>query len=810
MRVDVPIVKIGGRKITPYAISFANGGSTQPSTLSVKYVNRSGRYTWPDLTSQSLVSVKIGNVYTFNGYPVTAEMQEDSSGKSISVLYQDESIILDQCFVGLKGVHGAGFKTEVLTGSNYIKTILVGEQVDPCKDLEETHNDPCAPPSTSDSAAEDNTKKQIDCAEQRLIKILDVVYSFRELLDKARSIAGIKFNNIPTEKADYFARHTGSLREVLNAWCQEYGITFYWENGIHFVDLKKGIEINDSIANTPLKIIDKRQIKSIAGNYAQANINYFGLDGQIKEYDSKLNGGTRLTLLPITLSDIFRDQTTGALNAFIQKYYGSIEVLQKCCILSKYSPKFRDLYLLYKHYEVLQRSDAEKKNMPLLGLEILNTYTNQGVDQGFIAVFLRELIPLLVGPETPTHFAARCYYNEEVHEKFIEMEKYLANEFIGKYWIRSFNKRGYNFSAPGASVEFIANPTAANFDFANKIPKTVLTANKFLQNLFDVSNTNGTTSNFFRGGMILVQRQSPWQPEGSEIQFVSTDQTLEKEHFNNINDIVPDVPSADIGGVWPEKYSFQPKGDRQPVLKIFSNYFGGLNLEGISTGDHPLESGNVNIPVTLGDFNSVYGLVSSVCKAYRLTLGKNKIFIYMPVQSHDTYGNRFPGFIVTAEKNGSMDYKILVEKIQRVMANFPVNSSELKNSVGLRVNFRDATQYINKILVANATTCQYDEEGIETLLRNFSSKFVYPAQVVQQRISYSIGGVPDSEISLADGLSSFSITLDGNGGMISEIEFSNIPKTTVSDNIRIKDFERIANANYNKSFFSSDNKEILS
>lgn len=811
MTVDVPVVKIGGRKLPVYSVNFSGGGAVSKSVLTIKYINKDGSYDWPNLTSQSLVTIKIGTLYTFKGYAVSAEKGQDQQGRWISVKYYDDSIVLDNTFVGLAGIHGAGGETEVLSGSNYRHTILVGSEVDPCKDLEEAHVDPCAPPSSSDSTVEDNLKKIIDCAKQRLTKILDVVYSFDELLAKLAQLR-IKIINRPAEKTSYFARHVGSLRDVLNAWCQEYGITYFWENGVHFVDLKKGIEINDVIDGSTCRILDKRETKSIENNFTHANINYFGLDGQIKDYVSKLNGGTRLTLLPITLSDIFKNQANGALNPFIQKYYGSIEVLQKCCVLSKYSPEFRDLYLLYRFYSVNERTNADNKKMPLLGLEIMNTLTTQGTDQGFISTYLSQFIPLLIrvsADDPQQYYAARCFYNKEVHDKFVEMEKYLANEFIGRYWIRSFNKKGYSFSAPGASVEFIPNPTAANFNFANKIPKTVLRLNSFLRSLFDVDVANGKSTDYFRGGLILAERQSPWQPEGSDIQFLTNSASLSANHFNANDDIIPPVPTPEMGGVWPEAYSFEKIDQRQPVIKIFSENFGSLNLEGISTGDHPLEKDNVNIPITLGEFSSSCGLVSSVCKAYRLTLLKNKIFIYMPVQSHDTYGNQYPGFVVTAEKDGQMDYKLLVNKIQRVFADFPKNSNDYSNSVGLKVNFRDATQYINKILDGERNSCQYDEQQVEALLRTFSSKLSFPSSVVEEKIFYSIGGAPPSNIKLQDGLSSFSMVLDSTGGLISEIEYSNLPKTQVSDSILLKDFERISNANYNKSFFSSDNKEIL-
>ena len=109
MIVNAPIVKIGGRKISVYSIDYSNGGSGGASSLALKYVNRSGRYSEPDLSSQDLVKISIGDFFKFNGYAVSYEKDITDKGTILTVKYIDDSIILDSCFVGLRGVHGPGF-----------------------------------------------------------------------------------------------------------------------------------------------------------------------------------------------------------------------------------------------------------------------------------------------------------------------------------------------------------------------------------------------------------------------------------------------------------------------------------------------------------------------------------------------------------------------------------------------------------------------------------------------------------------------------------------------------------------------------
>lgn len=855
MIVNVPYITIDGVRTPVYSIEFSNEGSSGPSSLSVSFVNKDGIYNWPDISTDSISKISIGSFFNFEGYCVSATKSNSPTGKILNVKYVDTSVLLDKSFVGLKGVHGAGFTTESIGSNYYYRTILLGEQVDPCKDLEESHEDPCAPQSdTGSSVGQENAEKVIKCQEQRLIKILDVVYTFNDLLGAIGAL-GIRLNNIPKEYGEYFGRHTGSLRDVLNSWCQEYGITFFWKDGIHFVDLKSGININDSIEGSECSILDSSETRTIEGNRASAAINYFGLDGFVNKYDSRLNGGLRLSLRPILIGDLFVDKETGELNSFIKKYYGDIINFTKCCILSKYSPASRDLFVLNNLYQFtdwnsLKFSEIKEvpnnnKYMSLIGIELVDhdnsVYSVRSEDdKKFISIHLSEYKDMLLKQSKvdgdADWFAAKCFYSEDVHQKFISLEKYIADEFMGRYWVRHFNKRGYSFSAPGGSAEFIPDPSSSVFQFSRDIPSAVLKLNKYLKELFDEGEqldsrgrTSARLSDYNQGGIVLVERKSPFYPESLSPKFVEIEKRLQSEHFNFVDGFTPNVPLPEDGGSWDEKYLFRKRGERYPVIKLFKTYRKNsvkITLDWVASGPHPVEKDNVNIPITIGNFSSTYGLNSSICSAFRFKIENYNIrlsednqlstlsdmFIYTPVQNDlDNYdfGFQKPGFTVVAEKNGSLSYSVLVNKLERVLADFSKDSSNYKNAIGMDVVFRDATQYLNKVLQKNETTCGYNEKEIERLLREFTSYFSAPSQIVKNIKSYTIGGVPNFEISVVDGLDSFSITLSADGGLITQLSYSNQPKIKKSESLLIKDFERRNIINYNKSFFSSDRKEIL-
>ena len=83
----------------------------------------------------------------------------------------------------------------------------------------------------------------------------EISYNFSELLNSLK-VRGIKFSNLPDgsspdKKPLYRANYIGTLREVLEQWCANFGLDFYYQDnlpysynqGFRFLDLYKGADI---------------------------------------------------------------------------------------------------------------------------------------------------------------------------------------------------------------------------------------------------------------------------------------------------------------------------------------------------------------------------------------------------------------------------------------------------------------------------------------------------------------------------------------------------------------------------------------
>jgi hypothetical protein len=278
MKADFPSIKISGITKKVYSADLSGGGS-EPSTLRLSFIWGKEDY---NLNTKSEIVVRIGNFYTFKGHAISFSTKESvTSGKTCELTLVDTSVILDKIYVGLKGKDGGPLPnilkqntTQVaLPGNinlnNYLKTssvtpslvsnkvsnlsiyravgdfsnmIFVGDYIDPCGNLEnDSEKDKCDP-CTSNTTPNNS----LDCQKSRGFSKLDVDYKFSDLIQEA-SRYGVNFNNTFSSPVDYRAQYTGTLREVLNNWCQDFGFSFYWKNDtVIFFDLSRGININDS------------------------------------------------------------------------------------------------------------------------------------------------------------------------------------------------------------------------------------------------------------------------------------------------------------------------------------------------------------------------------------------------------------------------------------------------------------------------------------------------------------------------------------------------------------------------------------
>lgn len=783
MNQSIPILKIGGKPVRgAYGISYSIGGTDSPSTLTVDYVNESGVYEWPEFNTKNPVKIKFDNI-EFSGFPVRAETRRSANGgKTFQVKYIDTSNILDKIYIGLKGKYGPGFTTK-FSGELH-DVILVGDEIDPCENRNETEiPDPCAPDCESPSGT---SRQPYNCIEERLIKILEVNYSFNDLRYAVSN--RVKFGNFPVDVDDsYRAKYTGTLRSVLKSWCDDYGLTFYWDastNSVFFVDLKTGININDeNIVNAACEISDYNESRSIEDNVEFGNITYFGGEGDRRDYECQINPTQRITLKQITLKDLFIDEK-GNVARWLNNIYGAgydgetlISRFESACALSYYSTVLRDLTFFYNVYDIEDVTKARAaigtRMTPLGNLTIRKVLDKDAVDPKEKTAF-QILVQRMSADEGKDFLERGGYfiiadYDQNVHDKILNLERGLAEQFIGRYWFDRFGGgRYYSFSAPEGTPQYYENGNEFSLPFFDDLPEGAEAASYYMDNVLPVDETGRT-----RGSFILLDRQATWVPARES-------EPVEKL-MEDIGKIEMTIESfEDIG-------AFNFIGEGQAIFKVFPKPE-TFSFENLPEGINSQDAQNVNVPTTAADYSTVYGLRSAECRRWRIKTKSTNFVIEFPTQAHIIGNNTVDGYVILASRaNFVSRHSVILPKLEYVLGNVGEQSSK---SVGLSINYRDATQNVLSVIQRlQDGSCGYDEAQILQILQDYNSRFFSHADFEKITKTYEIIGLPARRVTVRDGLESLSIAI-GDNGCTSTISFSNLPRTPKSEQLALNDFDK--------------------
>ncbi len=816
MITAIPNVTFDGGSAYPYAIDFSSGGSDK-SQLKLTFIDRNGNYDLQNRYERNAnkpVLITIGSFFKFTGYIVDARArQETQGGSKLEITLDDSSIILDKYYIGLKGIYGAGFNT--IANGTFSNEILVGKQVDPCVNLPPNAPDPCAP----DCGEENGGKESFNCAEEKLIKILEVDYSFPEL---QAAVAGVvKFGSFPSAiNREYRANYTGTLRDVLKNWCQDFGIDFYWsDNAIYFYDLKTGVAINDgNIENN--QIISKENSFSIEGNYTQGNIVYFGGEGEKREYSCTRNSSKRLVLRPITLLDLLDDSNSSGQGqpgySFLVRNYDpqlmrlnvAVKQLFESIVLNYYSETLRNLYSLFEKAnldtveEMVEFAASEtRKPLPYLGgFRPSRVFHAGGTDLPTQDNDDYNVYKTLVGRMTPNesvdflnrggYFVAAAY-NEEQHDYFNNFEKRLGEEFIGKYWIRGgIDGNGYSFNAPDGSPTYYSNGSEIQFPFLDILPSDIQKSSDFIEDLvgaYDPSKPDKT-----HGRFLIMERSAAWVPNQTADSIQKLIQELEPFSMKVLG-------SEDTNG--------------QNILKpgeVFITVFPrpkGLDLNignRTKNENNPFDAKNVGVRGELGGISSVYGLVSSITQSYNIKTPTANVQIFLPSQAGIQLSTAYPGYTVFANgQQFSNEIVKIIPKHQQVLGTIP---SSTDKDVGIQIQYRDVTQSLVDLFIANGTTCGYDAGKITNLLRNFNSRYNTPTNIERESRTYEVAGIPETSYTVKDGMQSFSLNY-GDNGVSTTLVFSNLPQVSKSEAVILEEFKK-TNTILKKAskYFAQNNK----
>lgn len=804
MITGIATIKLSGIKYPVYSVDFSGGGE-DASSLSVNFVNKDGVYANPELQTKTPTTVTIGSFFSFVGFPVTSEIDEKPDGGNIlTVNYKDTSIILDNYYVGLKGKFGAGFESKVR--GDFTNIILVGRQVDPCSDIQpEDQYDPFSPCKKRDNEYQ---KKLIDCAALKSLKLLDTVYSFNELLDEIEKFVKL-YNRPQTLNTNYYSRYTGTLREVLKRWSSDYGFTFFWDkDGIRFLDLRKGIDINDSNFVETCTLLSRKTKKSIEGNVNRGTIIYFGKEGAVNDYDCGDNDPPRrLTLRPLTLKDIFIAKRNSseplgsnnygdqeAIDPTIKEYYGkdlstdeTIESFEEIASLGNYSTHLRDLFILYFKEGITTAAVAEDKIGEKIGLfgnfEIKDVYHKYSEDANKSSIYNRLMNKYTKKiQEELKHrkvYFIKAKRDPELWEKFKKLETGLASDYMGKYWLRYYTGPPNvvpSISAPDGSPRYFKEGQEFQLPFLDILPSSTKQAKSIFSDILQ-RGENGTFAN---DSFILLERPPAWHP-------MKNSPRIEKliEYINQIQ--FTDIGGDDVAGII--------EGTSESIYMVSekpeNNKF---DILGPIKDTNPTDAENVDIQTIVGNYSTSYGLRNARCHKYTVKTAMGDTEIFTPSQSYD-FGSTHGGYVVIVDNSRNKNKaRNISKKIEKVLGNV----KRQENSIGIDINYRDATQNIFKILKYHVDDddkytpdmAEYNEDIIDGLMDDFSKGLDEIKNITREEITYVVGGIPSKKKTLSDGLQSFNIRYGGSDGVRTYATFSNLPKQKYSESIIIKEIEK--------------------
>lgn len=355
-RGNAPDRKIFNGYIYNLNYNIALGDSK--STVAVNLVSEDGSYsiTQQDLNYSRVYKIQIGDNIKFNGYLVAYRKTADKE-KLLELKFVDTSAKMDRFWVGLKNRHGDKSKDNI---------IIVGKEMHPCDrdydgDIDSIADitDECHP--CRNQATRDATITNVNCQEMNSYVVFPVQYNFTMLIAALSKQFKIDLRmRDPNEK--YYTNYTGTVREVLQKWCGDFGWIFYWEDEtIKFLDLRRTIEINANITDFCPNLAAYEEEYSIENTVDRVVATYYERAGSNDDYTCFDALYFELPIYQPNRIDLGSElQITN-------------KIPHEAAGLAQYNLALRDLWYWFDYYSLRSPKDYKPgKSMPKVGLTILS------------------------------------------------------------------------------------------------------------------------------------------------------------------------------------------------------------------------------------------------------------------------------------------------------------------------------------------------------------------------------------------------------------------------------------------------------
>lgn len=590
-----------------FDVSVQIGFKEDPTSITVLVLSEDGSYNINSsfLNTNSPSIIKIGSKLTINPcflYSYKIIYQEDA--RVLQLEYKDGSILLDKIFVALHWTDSNVGELSFTDSFDIPFSCGPKNSYEAYNGINNFYEESVVQKSFyaaySNFSLWDGGFINIGFSEFRSneCSIPEYKYHFNSLLNLIESNGLIKLKNKPQNINIYYsADYRGTLREVLNNWCSDYGLSYYWNSvylstdavsdvgaDIVFVDLKNPVSFSKieqvkaaltSFQKTQKSVVSRyEESYSLDGTYRQYNVSRFDIEPRDKS-------STISNYYPIELSSISPSE-------IIKR---NIDITSAC--LGQYDKRLRDLYNYRKGYykslgfrsvlplgEFSIDSDESIGTILYVELDGSTTQSVQSLMQSAAGAWSRSsteggsnfyaTYPLTSGtPLKNKTFKAKIHlgvYDPSIEYLANVLEDFAVNS-LGKYYLLGEQKYdGINYCDSWKSFN-------VNSQYFPELSNIKNTADIDLPSYLKLGGLNSGIVN--NQGDALFVRQSAFgteEEEFNEITSSSKATTYVTTEYDNILELIaPQLIKLNIEEFDPEVYEQNVGGeDNQAIISINS------------------------------------------------------------------------------------------------------------------------------------------------------------------------------------------------------------------------------------------------
>jgi hypothetical protein len=526
-----------------------------------------------------------------------------------------------------------------------------------------------------------------------------------------------------------------------------------------------------------------------------------------------------------------------------------IEDFEKSCVCAYYNENLRHLYNLTNYYGIRNATLAytyKGKWLDRLGqlyiINVLSENVGSAVEQAkFVSwrdskklnssnkpvhIFTDEERQLFV---KNNGYFVLGFQNPELLKKQFEREERLASEFLGQHWLRPFvspfmgdspqiTPNGQYFGALSTNIEDLP---FTNFGHTYKSVVSQMVSsfvqrqrNNFKQYSilkYPTAFASNTSTKLVRSVVYFRKNsQEKWSPlRNIETPFKALEEELEQKMFKEID--LKDFAESEIRALLTnDDGSLAINEALISKVKLFAVFPYEVPITTqFSDNEHeefPMHGEDVE-PFKV----ATYGLMNKRCVRFRI----KDINVYTPAAASVLFEkqNKFKWLRRETQINeisvSTPKYKVFVStniknrgiipKVESIYTAPPDNNSGLRTEYNLHDIDRDSLRFINKL----NSGCVIDPQTLLQIHSILSKNLSFSVSEAYESHSFRLFGIRMlNKLSIKDGLESLKVSIDGAGGVVTEITLGNSLFTPQSTNYLLKMLELgvIKNVNNRRVF----------